>query len=272
MTPMEAQKTDDGRQPQMVIVTGYKRSGTSLMMAMVEKLGTKLHYCPKFEEHLRETHGGKNDFYFEIFELSATKLSPGSTVWYDGAVKIFSHVLTHNVKSCVPAHLLNSSNVKIIWMRRDKSKIERSIGKYKAPNASYVGPMGKSSMSFNDEKNVIAKLDDFHREAEAELPNMLTVDFEDLVQNPYKVAKVVAEYLEKPYDDLVVHNYLQLVNNDKIDVSPTATPMVTPPASPPPATRMTMGVDQMTSYSHFAPICPGSVSDVGTSRCISVVD
>lgn len=277
--PMEERKaetTDNGRQPQMVIVTGYKRSGTSLMMAMVENLGTPLHYCQKFEDKLRATHGGKNDFYYEIFELSATKLQPGDTVWYDGAVKIFSHVLTHNVKTCVPAHLLNNSNVKIIWMRREKAKIERSIGRYKEPDTPYVGPLGLSSMSLNDEKKVIAKLDDLHREAEEELPDMLTVDFDDLVRNPYDVAKTVAEYLEKPFDDSMVQHYLQLVNKDKVEMTPTVTATVTPPASPPPSMRMAMAmamdVDPVTSCSHFVPICPESLTDVHPAHCILVVD
>jgi hypothetical protein len=275
--PMEERKaetTDHGppQQPQMVIVTGYKRSGTSLMMAMVEKLGTPLHYCEDFEAKLRAGHGGKNDFYYEIFELSATKLPPGTTVWYDGAVKMFSHVLTHNVKTCVPEHLLNSSNVKIIWMRRESSKIERSIARYKEPDIPYVGPLGKSAMSLNDEKKVIAKLDDYHREAMAELPDMLTVNFEDLVRNPYDVAKVVAEYLEKPFDDSMVQSYLRLVDKDKVELTPTVTPTVTPPASPPPSMRMSMDFDSVTSCSHFAPICPSAVSDVHPAHCISVVD
>ena len=92
---MEEKKSDE---PEMIVVTGYKRSGTSLMMALVEKLGVKLHYCQEFEAALRAHHGGKNDFYYEDAKLSAKKAPEGETVWFDGAVKMFSHVVTHNVK------------------------------------------------------------------------------------------------------------------------------------------------------------------------------
>ena len=38
---------DDG---EMIVVTGYKRSGTSLMMALLKNLGVGLNYCHKFEK------------------------------------------------------------------------------------------------------------------------------------------------------------------------------------------------------------------------------
>ena len=199
---------------EMIVVTGYKRSGTSLMMALVEKLGrVELQYCPHFEAALRAYHGGKNDFYYEDAKLTAKKIQPGSrTVWFDGAVKMFSHVVTHNVKH-VPPHLEN--NVKVIWMYRDPSKIERSIRRYKKPNTVYAGPGGVSSSTLEDEMAIISKLDELHQEAIRELPHVLTVNFDDLLANPVAVAKQLSEFLGRPFEMKMVDEYLELVNKDK---------------------------------------------------------
>jgi len=212
----EEKKMDD----EMIVVTGYKRSGTSLMMALVGELGVELQYCRDFEAALREFHGGKNDFYYEDAKLTAKKAQQGETVWFDGAVKMFSHVVTHNVMQAPPHP---ESNVKVIWMRRDPAKIERSIRRYKKPNTKYVGPGGVSSSTLENELEIISKLDELHQEALRELPNVLTVEFEDLLKNPVEVAKVVSEFIGRPCDSKVMEGYLKLVNPDKADSASTPT-------------------------------------------------
>ncbi|CAB9498820.1 expressed unknown protein [Seminavis robusta] len=206
---MEEEKKEQEEQREMVVVTGYKRSGTSLMMALVEHLGVDLCYCEEFEAALKEHHGGKNDFYYEDAKLSAKKAN--GEVWCDGAVKMFSHVVTHNVKQA-PPHL--QSNVKVIWMKRDPALIERSIRRYKKPNTKYVGPGGHSSSTLEDELEIIAQLDEFHQEAQREL-DLQTIQFEDLLQDPFQVAQMVADFLGRPYDSDKVHQYLKLVNTQR---------------------------------------------------------
>jgi len=212
----QEEKKDD-MEEEMVVVTGYKRSGTSLMMALVENLGVDLNYCPQFEADLREFHGGKNDFYYEDAKLTAKKVPTGGSVWFNGAIKMFSHVVTHNVRHAPPER---SNNVKVIWMSRCPSKIERSIRRYKKPGKSYKGPGGHSSSTLEDELNIIGKLNDFHSEAvQAMGTNILTVEFDELLKNPVSVAKDVAKFLEKPYDDSMVNEFLKLVNPNKAAMS-----------------------------------------------------
>jgi len=211
------------KEDEMIVVTGYKRSGTSLMMSLVEKLGVELQYCRDFEAALRAHHGGKNDFYYEDANLTSKKAPVGQEVWFDGAVKMFSNVVTHNVKQ-VPPHLEHS--VKVIWMKRDSAKIERSIRRYKKPNTKYFGPGGVSSSTLEDELEIIAKLNELHEEAIRELPYVLTVDFDDLLKNPVGVFKVVSEFIGRPFDTSAVEKYLNLVNQDK--ASSAATPAAVP--------------------------------------------
>ena len=218
---MAFEEEKKSEEPEMIVVTGYKRSGTSLMMALVEKLGIELHYCPDFEAALRAHHGGKNDFYYEDAKLSSKKAPEGETVWFDGAVKIFSHVVTHNVKQA-PPHL--QSNVKVIWMKRDPAKIERSIRRYKKPNTAYFGPGGVSSSTLEDELEIIGKLEDLHGEAQRELSHLLTIDFDELLKDPVEVAKLVSEFIGRPFDMKVVEEYLKVVNRDKMEDSITNAP------------------------------------------------
>jgi len=210
----EEKKCDD--KEEMIVVTGYKRSGTSLMMALVSKLGVELQYCRKFEAALRAEHGGKNDFYYEDSRLTAKPANQGETVWFEGVVKMFSTVVTHNVQQ-VPSELFNSDHVKVIWMRRDPAKIERSIRRYKKPGASYTGPSGVSSSTLEMELEVLSRLEKLHEEAIQKLPSVLTIEFDDLLSNPMQVAKDVANFLGKPFSPSMVDQYLQLVNPDKAE-------------------------------------------------------
>ena len=123
---------------------------------------------------------------------------------------MFSHVVTHNVKGHVPPHLVE--NVKVIWMYRDPSKIERSIRNYKKPNTKYYGPGGVSSSTLEDELETIARLNELHKEAVRELPNLLTVKFDDLLSDPTEVAKIISEFIGRPFETKMVDEYLELVN------------------------------------------------------------
>jgi hypothetical protein len=197
---------------EMIVVTGYKRSGTSLMMALVEKMGVDLHYCQEFEEQLRTHHGGKNNFYYEDSKFTAKKVSTEESLWYNGAVKMFSHVVTHNVKQ-VPSHLFTSENVKVIWMWRDPTKIERSIRRYKKPGIKYTGPGGHSSSTLEDELEIIGQQNNLLVEAIRELPQVLTVDFDDLLQDPAGVGKRASEFIGRPFNTSDLDEYLKLVNS-----------------------------------------------------------
>jgi hypothetical protein len=189
-------------------------------MALIQKLGIELQYCPDFEAALREGHGGNNDFYYEDARLTHRKIAPPEggnkkeEIWFEGkAIKMFSHVVTHNVQH-VPPQL--AANVKVIWMYRDASKIEQSIRKYKKPQVKYTVPGGIGLGSTVEQDLVVVdQLEDLYQEAVQKIPNLLTVEFENLLKDPVGVAKVVADFLERPLDSSMVDEFLKVIRKDK---------------------------------------------------------
>mmetsp|Transcript_3411 Transcript_3411/g.5093 ORF Transcript_3411/g.5093 Transcript_3411/m.5093 type:complete len:236 (-) Transcript_3411:371-1078(-) len=213
---------DDG---EMIVVTGYKRSGTSLMMSLLKNLGVELNYCHKFEKVLQDytaksKFGGKNNFYFEDPEICNFKAKEGKEIWYKGGVKMFAHVATDNI-SHVPDDL--QQNVKIIWMHREAAKIETSIRRYKKPGVEYLVPGAPYSTYLEDDLEVISVLDELHLEAIRKHPNVLTIEFDDLFKDPAGVVKDVAKFLDKSCDNHMVDKFVNLL--DLSDKVPSSTPI-----------------------------------------------
>ena len=188
-------------QPMMVVVTGYKRSGTSLMMALVGALGVPLNYTPAFEAALRRGHGGSNPFYYEHAPFTASPSPPRS---FEGAVKVFAPVLQHNL----PA---DRGHVFVLWMRRDPAAMERSLRRYKAPETPYAGPAGHSSSTLEDDLANIASLEAWHRDAELRNPHLLTVDFDELLEAPREVMRRVAAFLSRPCTPSMAEAFERLI-------------------------------------------------------------
>ena len=77
---------------------------------------------------------------------------------------------------------------------------------------------------------IIGKLDVLHLEAEQELHNVLTIDFEDLLMDPVEVTKLVSEFIGRPFDVKVVQEYLTVVHRDKAASSMAPAASVTGPS------------------------------------------
>ena len=185
----------------MVVVTGYKRSGTSLMMGLLRELGVPLHYTPAFETELRSFHGGGNPFYYEHASFTG---SACAAEHFDGAVKIFSPMLQHNLP-------VDRKRVRVLWMRRDPAAMERSIRRYKLPGTTYAGPGGHSSSTLEDDLAAIANLEVEFREAERTIPHLLPVEFDKLIATPGDVMRTVAAFLSVPFTGAMAEAFKTLI-------------------------------------------------------------
>jgi hypothetical protein len=163
------------------IVSGYKRSGTTLMMHLLEKAGIPVvHEIPKNFDIPTE-YGT----YYEC-GLSTTGFTDLSARKIQGkAIKVFSYAL--NV-------LPKESEYRIIFMRRDKESVFKSLEKYAGKNmegeirAYYLG----------------------NRVLNAVKPkNMLIVDYGRLIEKPEEVLKEIGDFIGVKLDNPEIVNEIK---------------------------------------------------------------
>jgi hypothetical protein len=61
-----APSVDLGAGAAVSVVSGYKRSGTSMMMRCLKEMGQELHFNPTFESYLKNDYKADNPYFFEV--------------------------------------------------------------------------------------------------------------------------------------------------------------------------------------------------------------
>ncbi len=167
------------------IVSGLPRSGTSMMMKMLEAGGLNI-----LTDNIRTADDDNLQGYYELERVK--QLKEGDTVWVDEArgnvVKVISALLEH-----LPA----GYQYKVIFMEREMMEILSSQRKM-------LERRGKPGNPAEDGK--FAELYGKHLEKVkgwlAQQPNMevLFVRYNDMLKSPAEYAAKVADFLASPLD------------------------------------------------------------------------
>jgi hypothetical protein len=168
----------------VTLVSGLPRSGTSMMMRMLEAGGV-----PALVDHVRTADEDNPEGYYEFERV---KKIEHDTAWLDDArgkvVKMISALLTH----LPPGH-----TYKVVFMRR---KLDEVL----ASQRQMLIRRGKPTDTTSDEKmaqfftNHLAKVEAWM----AAQPNVdvLYVSYNDLMEDPAPHCARVAEFLGLPLD------------------------------------------------------------------------
>ena len=126
-----------------VLVTGFKRSGTSLMMEMLRRAGFAPHFDADFEHYLVHTYAAQNEYFYEdaaivhggaaLCDARLAQLAAGRQ-----AAKVFAYGVNDAVRRAAAA-----GTVRVVMMRRHESAIKSSIAAYKGGGGG-AGAGGKA--------------------------------------------------------------------------------------------------------------------------------
>ncbi|MEA1898680.1 MAG: hypothetical protein U9N53_13550, partial [Bacteroidota bacterium] len=182
-----------GRGPdrkKIYIVSGFKRSGTSLMMSMLIKMGINPYYSRGRERTMINRFPAENPFFYESGKYVHKGFGVKDIPKLKGkCVKIFSYA-TQNL----PEEYLDM--YKMIIMDRPKEDVIRSIRKYKDPEV-----LSKTNQSerhvfktYTLEKDLeLLETTDF--EEMAIKFGGLIVKYEDLLNDPVSELERIGDYL-----------------------------------------------------------------------------
>lgn len=159
------------------IVSGLERSGTSLMMQIIEESGLKLAY-----NNNRPPDSDNPNGYYELHKGKIIGRLEEEEVDFDKYDGQFIKITSYGIK------MLPKGDYKIIYMQRPVDEVYLSQNK----------KMGSSSMiSEFDQKELLKKLDDFTIQfmEEREDIEYLTVNHRNLIENPEEELSKVTEFL-----------------------------------------------------------------------------
>lgn len=169
----------------IVVVSGLPRSGTSMMMKMLEAGG-----IPPLTDEIREADTDNPRGYFEFERVK--KLEKGDTAWLpqaeEKAVKVISALLKH---------LPDTYDYKIIFMQRHMPEILASQRKM-------LVHRGEDDKRMDDER--MAELFERHLDAvqqqlaQQENMDVLYVHYSEALQDPQTVAEAVVRFLGQELD------------------------------------------------------------------------
>ena len=168
----------------IIVVSGLPRSGTSMMMKMLEEGG-----IPILTDAIRGADDDNPNGYYE-FEL-VKKLPDGRNQWLADAnhkvVKIISALLEH-----LPANY----RYKIIFMEREPREILASQHKMLA-NRNQKSEIGDAEMQEQFQKHLAAIKYWLARQ-----PNMdvMYVDYNKMISKPENYCQAIADFIAIPVD------------------------------------------------------------------------
>jgi len=173
---------DDG---QIVVVSGLPRSGTSMVMKMLEAGG-----IPPLIDHVRVADDDNPRGYYEYEPVKA--LRGGDTSWLKNArgkvVKIIAMLLMY---------LPDSYRYRVIFVRREMSEILGSQRKMLINRGENPDKTSEESMALIYEKHLL-QVDQWIRDH----PNVKKIDvnYNQIIQNPQQEIMRIVQFLEKPLD------------------------------------------------------------------------
>jgi len=168
----------------VIIVSGLPRSGTSMMMQMLEAGGTEI-----VTDGIRQADNDNPKGYYEFEKVK--KMREG-TQWLDGcagkAVKMVSPLLPQ---------LPDGRKYQVIFMKRDLREVLSSqnvmlkrLGRQGA-NISDEKLIEKFTTHLNQIRDWLAKKDNF---------DVIYINFKDVVRHPHETAVTVRNFLGHPMD------------------------------------------------------------------------
>ncbi len=181
----------------IIVVSGLPRSGTSMMMKMLEAGGVEI-----LTDNVRAADGDNTDGYYE-YERVKTLDKDGDRLWLGEAkgkaIKIISALLKH---------LPQDHFYKVIFMNRNLDEVMLSQAKMLAHRnvPSNAEEDDKIKIHFH---NHLEKTKDW---LNAQLNfNVLELSYKDVLDDPAESARKLAEFLEK---DLCVEKMAAAVNRE----------------------------------------------------------
>jgi len=166
------------REKEIIIVSGLPRSGTSMMMQMLEAAGIEI-----VSDHIRKSDEDNPRGYYELEEVK----NINNTSWIDNchgkAVKVISALLQN---------LPSTKNYKIIFMERDLSEILAS-------QKVMLQRLKKKGADISDDE-MILKFKQHLEQIKKWLLNkenmdVLYVNFRDVIDRTDEVARKVINFL-----------------------------------------------------------------------------
>lgn len=179
------QGSQDDDAKAIVVVSGLPRSGTSMMMKMLEAGG-----IPPLTDEIREADSDNPRGYYEFERVK--KLDKGDTAWLpqaeEKAVKVISALLKH---------LPDTYDYKIIFMQRHMPEILAS-------QRRMLVHRGEDDNRMDDER--MAELFERHlagvqqQLAQQENMDVLYVHYSEALQDPQTAAEAVVRFLGRDLD------------------------------------------------------------------------
>lgn len=178
-------KADNERQQNIIVVSGLPRSGTSMMMKMLEAGG-----IPPLTDEIREADTDNPKGYYEFERVK--QLDKGDTEWlaqaHNKAVKVISALLQH---------LPDGYHYKIIFMQRHMPEILASQRKMLVHRGEEADKMDDAKMAELFEKH-LRSVEQWM--AQREKFDVLYVHYSDALRDPQTQAERVSEFLGRELD------------------------------------------------------------------------
>jgi len=190
MTDACSEKEPEDR---VIVVSGLPRSGTSMMMQMLEAGGTEI-----VTDGIRKADDDNPKGYYEFEKV---KQLQDSTEWLDDcrgkAIKMVSPLLSR---------LPDDMSYKVIFMRRDLKEVLASQN-------VMLKRLGRQGANISDEE-MIEQFDAHLHEVMGWLADkhnfdVLYINFKDVVRHPHETAVAVNRFLGKTMDTTAMGNVVE---------------------------------------------------------------
>jgi predicted AlkP superfamily phosphohydrolase/phosphomutase/tetratricopeptide (TPR) repeat protein len=168
----------------IIVVSGLPRSGTSLMMQMLERGG-----IPIFTDHSRRADESNPKGYYEHESVKQLRRDKKWLPQATGkAVKIISHLLPH-----LPAKY----NYKVICMLRDLSEVVRSQHKMLVLNGKHKEDLYPGRLEIVYKNQLLIANNWFKSNHNVAV---LYINYKDAIEKPLETAKKVEQFLNAKMD------------------------------------------------------------------------
>lgn len=175
----------------MYVVSGFKRSGTSLMMRLLETAGIECVYYPFNEKELKERKAPKNEYFYEC-QLSMRGFYEKEIPFLDGkAFKTFSFAIREIPKK---------ADVKIIYMERNIQGMFESLRKMYSGDELIRQIVSYRMFKLTDKDEWLLK-------------KTLRVSFDKLLSSPEEELKKVSEFIGIKMD---TPNVIKEIKNNEV--------------------------------------------------------
>jgi hypothetical protein len=177
---MENQQT----QNEIIVVSGLPRSGTSLMMQMLQAGGLPLYFDAA---RPADAHNPKG-----YLELDAVKNLRQNVAWLDQAKGKAVKIISHHIQA-LPAKFY----YRIIFMQRDLKEVVLSQNKMLLQTGKPLGALKENELAEYFKNHLTRVLRWLQQQNNIDL---LDVSYSDLLEKPEHWAELIVKFLNKKLD------------------------------------------------------------------------